>query len=294
MLDVVAARFDRADRVARRDCTVDGDIAADRAGAAELATAQHVDAARQAAVHRQPAGTHRGAASESVGARERQLARACLGQAAGAADDATKGDVVGAVECQRGIVGNVAHDAACRAAIADLQRAGIDRRAAGIVVVGRQDQRATAGLDDRPDAADDAREGRGVAAVEGQGAAVQDVADDAAAGTAIAKLQGAGRDRGAAGVGVRAGQDERAGAGLGQDAGAGDGSTCVSVVAACVSKVPPPPLSVTARAVPNVAVVRSVPPLKVRPPAAFPRLASPDTCNVPALRKVPPNRFWRR
>ena len=44
-------------------------------------------------------------------------------------------------------------------------------------------------------------------------------ADDAAAGAAGADLQRAGADGGAAGVGVRAGQDQRAAADLGDPAG---------------------------------------------------------------------------
>ena len=52
-------------------------------------------------------------------------------------DHAGKRDGVAAVERQRAVVGDVADDAAAGAAIAELQRAGADRRAAGIGVVGR-------------------------------------------------------------------------------------------------------------------------------------------------------------
>jgi hypothetical protein len=46
--------------------------------------------------------------------------------------------------------------------------------------------------------------------------------------------------------------------------------------------------SVTARAVVNAAVLRSVPPCKSNPPEAAPRLASAATCTMPCLITVPP------
>ena len=46
--------------------------------------------------------------------------------------------------------------------------------------------------------------------------------------------------------------------------------------------MPPPAFSVTARAEANAAVFCNVPPSKVRPPLAAPRLASLETRNVPA------------
>jgi len=55
-----------------------------------------------------------------------------------------------------------------------------------------------------------------------------------------------------------------------------------------VSIVPPPALSVTARAELKPAPYRSVPPLKVSPPAAAPRLLSALTLSAPALTVVPP------
>ena len=38
----------------------------------------------------------------------------------------------------------------------------------------------------------------------------------------------------------------------------------------------------------KLAVVASVPPFKVRPPLAAPRLASRDTCRIPPVTVVPP------
>ena len=49
------------------------------------------------------------------------------------------------------------------------------------------------------------------------------------------------------------------------------------------SIVPPPALSVMVRPVVNAVSNRNVPPLKLSPPDASPRLASCDTARVPAL-----------
>jgi hypothetical protein len=57
---------------------------------------------------------------------------------------------------------------------------------------------------------------------------------------------------------------------------------------ALVSKVPPPALSVIVRSVEKPARNRSVPPLKVSPPAAAPRLAFELTASTPPLMVVPP------
>jgi hypothetical protein len=62
----------------------------------------------------------------------------------------------------------------------------------------------------------------------------------------------------------------------------------VSVVLALTSNVPPPVSSAVARAEAKVAVVFSVPPLKLSGPVAAPRLSSAETCSVPALIVGPP------
>ena len=61
----------------------------------------------------------------------------------------------------------------------------------------------------------------------------------------------------------------------------------VNVVAALVLNVPAP-ISVTLRFEVKLAVDCSVPPPKLSPPEAAPRLASVLTTNVPALIVVPP------
>jgi hypothetical protein len=61
----------------------------------------------------------------------------------------------------------------------------------------------------------------------------------------------------------------------------------VSVVAASVENVPAPS-SVTVRSEVKLAVVPSVPPAKLSPPEAAPRLPSDDTCSVPPAIAVPP------
>ncbi|KGD58790.1 hypothetical protein DP49_5681 [Burkholderia pseudomallei] len=62
----------------------------------------------------------------------------------------------------------------------------------------------------------------------------------------------------------------------------------VSVVPPSTSRVPPPAFSVVARPDVNDAVVSSMPPSRLSGPAAAPRLASLDTCTLPALIAVPP------
>ena len=75
--------------------------------------------------------------------RQRQRARATLRDSAGAADDAGIGQRVAAVEGERGVVGDVAGDAAGGAAIADLQRAGADRRPTAGVGTGENERTGT-------------------------------------------------------------------------------------------------------------------------------------------------------
>ena len=101
------------------------------------------------------------------------------------------------------------------AAVAELQRAGADRRAAGIGVGAGEDRGSGPDLGERAGAADHAGKGHRVAAVEDRARVVDDVADDAAGGAAIADLQRPGADRRGAGIGVGAGEDRGAGAGSG-------------------------------------------------------------------------------
>ena len=145
-----------------------------------------------------------------------------LGQRAGAADHAAIGQRVAAVEHQRAVVDDVAGDAAGGAAVADLQRAGADRRAAGVGVGAGEDRGAGPDLGERAGAADHAGIGQRVAAVEHQRGVVDDVADDTAGGAAVADLQRPRADRRAAGIGVGAGEDRGSGPGLGERAGAAD------------------------------------------------------------------------
>ena len=94
------------------------------------------------------------------------------------------------------------------------QRAGADRRGAGVGVVAGQGQCAGAALGDGAGAADQAGIGQCIAAVEDQRSIVDDVAGDAAGRAAIAERERAAADRRGAGVGVVAGQCQRAGADL--------------------------------------------------------------------------------
>ena len=99
------------------------------------------DAAGRAAIaERKRAGADRRGAGVGVGAGQRQRAGPCLGQRARPADDAGIGEGVAAVEDQRSTDGDVAGDAAARAAIAEPKRAAADRRAAGVRVVAGEGQ----------------------------------------------------------------------------------------------------------------------------------------------------------
>ena len=77
------------------------------------------------------AGVEHRAAKIGVRAGKGQRACAALLEAARAADDAAEGDRVRPVEGQYAVVRHIAREAAGYAAVADLQRAGADRRAAG-------------------------------------------------------------------------------------------------------------------------------------------------------------------
>ena len=109
---------------------------------------------------------------------EDQSTAASLGERAGAADDAGIGQRVAAVEDECAVVDDVAGHAARGAPVAELQRAGADRRNARVGVVARQRQRIGAALGERAVAADNAAKGEVVAAVEVERAVVDDVAGD--------------------------------------------------------------------------------------------------------------------
>src|SRR5205814_1671488 len=80
----------------------------------------------------------------------------------------------------------------------DLQRAGVDGRAAGVGVGPGQGQGAGPELGQGAGAGDDPAEGDVVGPVEGEGGVVDDVAGDGPGGPAGPDLQRAGADRRAA------------------------------------------------------------------------------------------------
>ena len=130
-----------------------------------------------------------------------------LGERAGAADHAAKGERVAAVEDQRAVVDDVAGDAAGRAAIADLQRAGADRRAAGIGIVAGQGRACRRRLlVSAPVPLITPAKVSASLRLNASAPLSTTLPAIAAGGAAIADLQRAGADRRAAGVGVGAGQ----------------------------------------------------------------------------------------
>ena len=130
---------------------------------------------------------------------------------------------VAAAECQRAVVDErTAPERPRGASVADLQRAGRDRRRPGIGIVGGKDRRARSDLIDGAAAADHAVDDHRVGAVEVQDAVVDDVADDAAARAAVAELQRPGADGRATGVGVVPLENGRPRPGLLQRAAAAD------------------------------------------------------------------------
>ena len=128
----------------------------------------------------------------------------------------------GAVEDQDAVLFNVAPvpSVARTGAVADLQRAGADRRPAGVRIRAGERQRPIAELRQCARAADHPAKGHRVGAIEGQDAARGHVPHNAARCAPGADLQRARRDRRAARVGVGPGQDRRAGPDL-QDVAAG-------------------------------------------------------------------------
>ncbi len=187
-----------------------------------------------AAGGRDRAGADDGAATVGVVAGERERAGALLGEAAGAADDTGEGEVIGAVHHEGAAVGDVAADRACGAAVAKLECAAVDGGAAGVGVVGGEDERAGAGLGEAAGAADDAGIGHGVGAIEDQRGVVGHIARKDAGAAAVADLQGAAGDGGAAAEAIGPGEDHRAVALFSQTAPAlkGTGIGGVGAVAA--------------------------------------------------------------
>ena len=176
----------------------------------------------------QRAAVHGDGAAQGVAAQERQDARAALPQAAAAADDAAVGQGVGVVENQRRAAGHADAGAGkelARAAVAHLERAARDRRAAAVRIVARQDQDAGAGLRNRAAAADDAAVGQGVGVIEDERGAARHAdggAGEELAPAAVAHLERAARHRRAAAVRIVAQHDQQAAARLRQVAAAAD------------------------------------------------------------------------
>ncbi|KAG1457070.1 hypothetical protein G6F57_014968 [Rhizopus arrhizus] len=189
-----------------------GDVAGDRTTGAAIANLHGAT------------GIDGGATGIGVVAGEGDGAAAGLGQAAAAADGAADGGVAADVEYQAAIVDDVAGDRAASASVANLQRAArVDRGPAGIAVVAGQGHRAAAGLGQAAAAADGTADCGVSTHVEHQAAVVGDAAADRSGGAAIAHLQRAtGVDGGRDGIGVVAGQGQRAAARLGQATAAAD------------------------------------------------------------------------
>jgi len=129
-----------------RDETREGEGVGAVEGQAVVVGDAAADAPRSAAVAElQPPVRDRRAAQVTVVGGEDRCALADLRDRAGAARDEAgegEGEGVGTVERQRAEIGNVAEDAAGGAAVAELQRAACDRRAADraarVVAVARE------------------------------------------------------------------------------------------------------------------------------------------------------------
>ena len=104
---------------------------------------------RSARADLQRPGADRRPAAVGIRPGQRQRPGAELGQIPGTGDHAREFHGVGTVEDQMGIVGDVSGDAAGRAARADLQRAGGDRRPARIGIRSGQCQNSVAALGQR-------------------------------------------------------------------------------------------------------------------------------------------------
>ena len=255
VLREVAAHGECADRIAGRNHAPIDRQGADGAAAAQQAAAVHRDAAGEAAVHDKRAGIDRGRAGISVGAAERQRARADLDQRppAAAAHTAISDDPAHRRREIVGADGELPAAEAKRTGALDRSHRGAGQRHRGYV-------QGAAGVDDEarlPSAGmvlyehrrgricRDGGIGGGAIAEKVRGAAIQgdhEIAgragreegqvavvavdggrsDDRACRAALgADMQDAVIDDGAAGVGVGADQEQSAGAGLGEAAAAG-------------------------------------------------------------------------
>ena len=167
----------------------------------------------------------RRAACIGVGRCQRGRVCSVLPQAAIAADHLTQSHRITAVDGQHSALANIdgaTTQAACGAAIAQLQRAGTDRGGAVVAIVGRERGGARAGLFELAAAADYLAQRQCIAAIDGQRAIVGDGSRDRASGAAITQLQRAGTDCGAAAVAVVSRERGGARAGLFELAAAAD------------------------------------------------------------------------
>ena len=100
-----------------------------------------------------------GAAEIGVDGCENSGAGTVLLERAGSGNDAAQGEGIGVIDRKRAIIEDVAGDRSARSAVAELQRAGIDRGAAEIGVGGGEDGRAGAVLLERAGSGNDAAQG---------------------------------------------------------------------------------------------------------------------------------------
>ena len=110
---------------------------------------------RAAIAHLQRARTDRGCPAVAVGPGQRRRAGARLGQRARPADRPAERHGIGAVEGEGAVVDHVADNAAGGPAVAHLQRARADRRAAAVGVRAGEAQRPCPGFDQAGCAVDD-------------------------------------------------------------------------------------------------------------------------------------------
>ena len=188
-----------------------GDRAAERVlvGAVEIEPAVVRDvandrAARALIADDQAGAVDRRAAGVGVVARQVDVVGG-HDDAAAAGDRAAEDVLVGAVEIELAVVGDVPGDRTARALIADDQTGAVDRRAAGVGAVAGQIHIIGAD-DDAAAARDRAAEDVLVAPVEIKLAVVGDVAGDRTARALIADDEAGAVDRRAAGIGAVARQ----------------------------------------------------------------------------------------
>ena len=125
------------------------------------------------------------------------------------ADDTTVGQIVTPVENDTARIGDIARNASARSAIADRKRSRIDRRRAGISLVGRQCQDAIALFAHASVAADDAAKSDIVAPVENDSTGICNIADNDAVCSAIPDLKRPGIHFRPTRIGVDPGQGQR-------------------------------------------------------------------------------------